>query len=85
MGCALELLPGKGLDAGLAVFDVHLVEFFCCVLFHGRLDVVDALPVVGHASVVCGQAEHFQRLIGIQRAVDVVILAGVSGAVQIGR
>ncbi len=84
VGGKLELGPGEGLDAGLVVGLVEGVEFGGGVLHDGGLDGVDDGAVVGQGGVLGGEAEHGERDVGVEGAVDVEVLAGGLGAVEVG-
>ncbi len=79
-----EFAEGEGLDAGLAVVEVEGVEGGSRVLGYGGADAGDDGGVGGEGGVEGREAQHAEGGGGVEGAVDVVVLVGVGGAVEVG-
>ena len=82
---SFKIIPFQCCYTRLPFPGVHFLQLYGRKLLHMAFDRVEALSVIREIGSVWLQANHPQRRRRLQRAMDVVIFAGVLGLVQICR
>ena len=85
MRSLFEIFPLHCYDTSLLSLGIHGLELGNGILPDVALDQVDSLTITGDVWPMAFQSNHVKGRSGFKRTMDMVVLAGILGFVQISR